>query len=122
MALMKIRYKGLSDVRVISVKDAEKHGIKLSQDLVWDHVGGVAGGQVIDGVKRPDWPNAAQGILVDGLSDDLLTVLRQEGTFTISEVKDGGTEGEPIVTGAALDDTGNVVRDTTTGQTSVKPK
>lgn len=121
MALFRIKYKGLSDVRVISVKDAEKHGVKLSADLVWDHVGGLRGGQVVTDVTRPDHPNANRGILVENLSDDLMKVLKNEGAFTVSEVKDGNVEGEEIITGEAVDDTAGVVRDTTTGQTSVNP-
>jgi hypothetical protein len=120
MALVRIRYKGLSDVRAITVKDAEKHGVTLSQDLVWDHVGGVAGGQVVEGIKRPDYPNAARGIVVDGISDELLKVLKDEGTFTVSEVKDDKTDGEEIIVGQPLDDTGSAVVDTTTGQKSTK--
>lgn len=119
MALVRVRYKGLSDVRIISVKDAEKHGVKLSADLVWDHQGRFAGGD-IPGIKRPDFPNASRGVVIDGLSDDLLKVLRDEGTFTVSEVKDDNTDGDDIITGEPLDDTGNAVRDTTTGQESVK--
>lgn len=119
MALVRIRYKGLSDVRVISVKDAEKHGVTLSQDLVWDNIGSVAGGEIGD-FKRPKHPNAARGIVVDGLSDELLKILRDEGTFTISEIKDDNTDGDDIVTGQPLDDTGSAVVDSTTGQKSVK--
>lgn len=120
MGLVRIRYKGLSDVRVISKEDAAKHGVSLSKDLVWDHVGGVAGGQVVTGVTRPDFPNASRGIVVDGLSDELLKVLRAEGTFTVSEINDDKTDGEDIITGEALDDTGDAVVDATTGQKSEK--
>jgi len=118
MALYRIRYKGLSDVRSISVKDAEKHGIKLSQDLVWDNQGENVGGPV-PGIKRPKNANP-RGVVVDGLSDEFLDVLRKEGTFTVTEIKDDNTEGDEIITGEALDDTGDVVRDTTSGQESVK--
>ncbi len=119
MALVRIRYKGLSDVRAISVKDAERHGVTLSEDLVWDHIGEEAGGPV-PGIKRPKKANASRGIVVDGLSDDLLKVLRDEGTFTISEIKDDNTDGDEIITGQPLDDTGSAVVDSTTGQKSQK--
>jgi hypothetical protein len=119
MALFRIRYKGLSDVRSISVKDAEKHGVQLSEDMVWDNAGSVVGGEMA-GINRPKHSNKARGIVVEGLSDELLKVLRDEGTFTISEIKDDNTEGDPIVTGSALDDTGSVVRDGTTGQETSK--
>lgn len=118
MALVRIKYKGLSDVRAITVKDAEKHGVTLSGDLVWDHVGGIAGGQIVEGIKRPDHANASRGIVVDGLSDELLKILRDEGTFTVSEVKDDLSDGEDIITGKPLDDTTGAVVDSTTGAKS----
>jgi hypothetical protein len=114
MALVRIRYKGLSDVRIITVKDAERHGVKLDKDLVWDSVGQAYGGQL-------RFPNTATGVVVDGLSDELEKVLRAEGTFTITEVNKGDlSDGQEIVSGQALDDTGNVVKDATTGQKSQK--
>lgn len=119
MALVRIRYKGLSDVRAISVKDAEKHGVKLSEDLVWDHQGENAGGPIA-GIKRPKFPNASRGIVVDGLSDELLKILRDEGTFTVSEIKDDNTDGDDIITGEALDDTGSRVVDATSGQSTTR--
>lgn len=119
MALVRIRYKGLSDVRVISVKDAEKHGVTMSKDLIWDNVGALAGGEVA-GVKRPQFSNAARGIVVDGMSDELLAVLKAEGTFTVTEVKDDKTDGEDVIVGEPLDDTQNAVTvtDATTGAKS----
>lgn len=120
MALVRIRYKGLSDVRVISVKDAEKHGVKISQDLVWDNLGENADGP-LDGIKRPKDPNNVRGIVVDGLSDALLDVLKKEGTFTVTEVKDDLSDGENVITGEPLDDTTGAVVDATTGAKS-KPK
>lgn len=120
MALVRIRYKGLSDVRAITVKDAEAHGVKLSQDLVWDHVGSHVGGEIAE-VKRPTHPNSSRGIVVDGLSDALLTVLRKEGTFTVTAIEDDNADGEDIITGEPLDDTGSAVVDATTGQRSEKP-
>ncbi len=120
MALVRVRYKGLSDVRAITVKDAEKHGVKLSQDLVWDHVGARVGGQVVPGIKRPELPNASKGIVIDGLSDELLEVLRKEATFTVSEIKDDNTDGDDIIKGEPLDDSGNTVVDATKGQKAPK--
>jgi hypothetical protein len=106
MALVRIRYKGLSDVRIISKKDAERHNVSISDDLVWDHRDG----------------SAKRGIVVDGLSDELLDVLKNEGTFTVTEVdKDTKVEKDDIIKGAPLDDTGSTVKDSTTGQVS-KPK
>lgn len=119
MALYRIKYKGLSDVRSISVEDAKQYGVTLSQDLVWDKYGSDRDGQIV-GINRPKLPTPTTGIVVDGLSDDLLKVLRAESTFTVTEVKDDLGDGEEIIKGQPLDDTGSVVRDATTGQESVR--
>lgn len=119
MALVRIRYKGLSDVRAITAQDLAQFGIQTDQDLVWDSVGRLAGGDV-PGINRPDRPNAARGIVVEGLSDDLLEALSKEGTFTITEINDDNTDGDDIVTGQALDDTGSRVVLGETGQVSEK--
>jgi hypothetical protein len=113
MALMRIRYKGLSDARVISAKDAEAHGVSLSHDLIWDNVGKARGGLL-------SRPNTNDGVVVDGLSDELLKVLKDEGTFTITEITKDGLEGQTVITGEALDDTGSTVVDKTSGQKSTK--
>jgi hypothetical protein len=113
MALMRIRYKGLSDVRAISVKDAEAHGVKLSHDLVWDNVGRSRGGWL-------SRPNTDTGVVVEGLSDELLKVLKDEGTFTITEVDKDGLDGQTVIEGQPLDDTGSTVVDKTSGQKSTK--
>lgn len=120
MALVRVRYKGLSDVRAISVKDAEEAGVKLSEDLVWDNQGG-AYGAPISGIKRPKQPNNHKGILIE-MSDELEQLLRREGTFTITEVDKDTMQDkdENIVTGSAVDDTGDTVIDATTGQKSKK--
>jgi hypothetical protein len=105
MALVKIRYKGLSDVRIISSDDLKARGINVDKDLVWSHQDG----------------SASRGIMVDGLSEELLNALRTEGTFTITEVdKDTKVEKEDIIVGKPLDDTGSTVTDSTTGQTDKK--
>ena len=119
MTLYRIKYKGLSDVRSISVEDAKRHGVELSSDLVWDRYGAKSDGQIA-GIKRPDYPTPERGIVVDGLSESLLKVLRDEGTFTVTEVKEDMSDGEDVITGKPLDDTGSAVKDATTGQVSVK--
>lgn len=119
MSLYRIKYKGLSDVRSISVKDAERSGVKLSGDLVWDRYGHQRDGHIA-GINRPKHANIDQGILVEGLSEDFLTMLRKEGTFTVTEVKEDAPEGEPIIKGEPLDDTGSTVKDLTTGEESTK--
>lgn len=111
MALFKVRYKGLSDIRSMSKKELGDVGVGVDGDLRW---------------ARPN--NGAYGahnvVFIDSPSDGLLEVLKAEGTFTVSEVKDddnGPSEGEPIVTGHEVDDTGAVVRDLTTGAESTNP-
>lgn len=119
MALVRIRYKGLSDVRSISVADAKRHGVDLSADLVWDRYGYERDGK-ITGINRPRFSNADRGVVVDGLSEDLLKILKDEGTFTVTEIKDDNTEGDEIIVGKPLDDTGSTVVDATSGQRSTK--
>lgn len=120
MALVRVRYKGLSDVRAITVEDLKAHGIEMSKDLIWDSQGAAVGGQTVPGVERPKFPNAARGIVIDSPSDVLLALLEREGTFTVTEITDDKADGEEIITGAPLDDTGSAVVDSTTGQKSVK--
>lgn len=102
MALSKVRYKGLSDVRVMSQKDLAAAGVGVDRDLRWD-------------------PSNRRTIFVEDLSDDLLKIFREEGTFTVSEVDaETGKTVQEFVKGAPLDDTGSVVKDGNTGQTSRK--
>jgi hypothetical protein len=109
MALFKVRYKGLSDIREISKKHlADDRGVGVDGDLRW---------------ARPnDGPWGVHNVVyIENPSDELLQILKDEGTFTVSEVKEGDEPGEhePIITGSVLDDTGSVVRDNTTGAVSV---
>lgn len=110
MALFKVRYKGLSDIREISKKHlADDRGVGVDGDLRWARPGD---GQY--GVHNV--------VYIDSPSDELLEILKTEGTFTVSEVKDGDEPGEhePIITGHELDDTArsNVVKDSTSGAVS----
>jgi hypothetical protein len=102
MALVKVRYKGLSDVRVMSVQDLKAAGVSVESKLQWD-------------------PENRHVVYIDGMSETLEALFREEGTFTIEEVdeKDGKTV-KTIVKGKPLDDTGSTVVDGTTGQKSVK--
>lgn len=101
MALTRVRYKGLSDVREMSQEDLFGAGVSLSAGLVWND------------------SNKVNGILIEDPSERLLEIFTQEGTFTVTEVnEDDNTDGEEIVTGQPLDDTGNTVIDTTANRAS----
>jgi hypothetical protein len=99
MALIRVKYKGLSDVREMSQKDLEGAGVSLSAGLRWDHT------------------NRHSGVLVENPSDRLLEIFKDEGTFTVSKDAEQG-EGEEIIEGKPLDDTGGVVTDATSGRQS----
>lgn len=94
MAKVRVYYKGLSDVRVISVDDLKAHNIEVSEDLVWDRVGKVNGGVL----------NAPRLAINIDAPDELIKVLRGEQSFTISEIKDDGEVGDDIVVGQAIDE------------------
>jgi hypothetical protein len=110
MALFKVRYKGLSDIREISKKHlADVHSVGVDGDLRWARPGD--GNYGVHNV-----------VFIENPSDGLLEVFKNEGTFTVTEVKDGEqgpSEGQEIITGSVLDDTGSTVRDLTTGAESV---
>lgn len=103
MTLYRVKYKGLSTIREISGKDLKKHNVGVDRDLVWS-------------------PSNNHTVVVDGMSDRLLEILRADRTFTVSEVKDQGeVESEEIIKGETLDDTAAVVVDGSTGQESENP-
>ena len=110
MAKVRVYYKGLSDVRIISQDDLKRHNIEVSEDLIWDRVGEANGG-----VLRA--PRIA--INIDA-PEELIKILRGEQTFTISEIKDDGTVGDDIVVGKALDESAVAAKvvDASTGATS----
>ncbi len=97
MARVRVRYKGLSDERIITQKDLEPLGISIDRDLVWAGHG--------------------RALTID-MTDELEAVLRREGTFSISEIKDDNTAGDEVVKATISDDTVNAseVVDKTTGQ------
>jgi hypothetical protein len=85
MAKVRVKYKGFSDVREITQKQLEAIGIGVSADLVFDH--------------------SNNHTMVIDINDELTNVLRKEGTFTISEIKDDKTIGDDVVTATIFDDT-----------------
>ena len=75
MAKIKVRYKGIADVREISKKDLEAAGVEgIENDLVWNRKNLFA--------------------LELDASDKLEEVLRNEGHFSISKVDDSGSDSE----------------------------
>lgn len=102
MALTRVYYKGLSDIREMSKKDLAAAGVGVDGPLRFD--------------RSNNWT-----VHVDNISDRLVEVLKAEGTFTVTEVDaETGKNVKDIVKGTSLDDTGSVVRDGVTGETSVK--
>lgn len=103
MAKVRVYYQGLSDVREISKKHlADVHGIEVSQDLVWTN-------------ERP-------AINID-INDELTAILKREGTFKITEIKDDGTLGDDVISATISDDTvtSATVVNANTGQKSTNP-
>lgn len=103
MAKARVRYKGLSDERIITAEDLKPHGIGVDKDLVFSRANGYA-------------------MNID-LNDELTALLRKEGTFTISEIKDDNTTGDDIVKATIADDTAISAKavNANTGQSSTNP-
>lgn len=105
MATFKVQYKGLSDIREMSVKDLAAAGVTVDKKLRWERR------SVLDPV-----------VYVTDPSDELLEVLKAEGTFNVVEV-DAKTDlptGVELIKSTKKDDTGDTVVDGTTGQVTSK--
>lgn len=92
MAEVKVRYKGMSDVRTLPADQLKERGVEgIDHDLVF-HAGNLWS------MKVP-------------MSDELEAILRAEGTFTIEDVKDDGSTDtdNPFLTATPQDDTGDTV-------------
>ena len=75
MAKIAVTYVGLSDLRGLEAKQVEKdHGIKLSGDLWWKQ---------------------NQTLVIDA-GEEFVQLLRDQGHFRISEVKDDDSMGEVV--------------------------
>ena len=100
MALTRVRYKGMSDVRIMSKADLASVGIGVDGQLKWE-------------------PKNHWSVFIEDISDELLEIFKNDGTFTVEEVdEETGKTVQTIVKGARLDDTGSTVVDATTGQKS----
>lgn len=105
MSLHRVVYKGLSDIREMSKKDLKAAGVEVGATLRWD--------KTTHG-RRP-------AVILQDISDRMLEIFQEEGTFTVTEIDEETMQeqgGEPIIVGNAIDDTGAVVVDGTTGQRS----
>lgn len=102
MALTRIRYRGLSDVRVMSKRDLASAGVGVESELKWDRTN-------------------RHTVVVENMSEVLEDLLKAEGTFTIEEIDaETGKTVQTIVKATKADDTGATVVDGTTGQKSTK--
>lgn len=102
MALTKVRYKGLSDVRIIEAKDPglKARGIAIEKDMMWTR---------------------NSSIIVEDMSPEMEKMFREDGAFTVTEVdKETKAEGQEIIKATKVDDSGSTVKDNTTGQVSKK--
>jgi hypothetical protein len=106
MAVHKVTYKGLSDIREMTKKQLADVGIGMDGNLVWD--------------KTKQGP--VPFLFIEDASDNIMQLFKDEGTFTVVEVDDKGAEvgDSPVIKGASLDDTGNTVVDKTKGTTSTR--
>jgi hypothetical protein len=98
MALIKVRYKGIADVREITAKQLkDNNNVIVDNDMVWHRGNGFS-------------------VVVDA-NDRLEEVLREQGHFTISALTDAG--GETVVSTASdPDNEGDVLVDGDTGATT----
>lgn len=98
MALIRVRYKGIADVREITAKQLkDNNGVIVDNDMVWNRANGFS-------------------VVVDA-NDRLEEVLREQGHFTISTVDDAG--GEKVVAKASdPDNEGDILVDGDTGATT----
>ena len=92
MALTKVRYVGLSDVRTMSKEDLAAAGVGVDKDLHWD--------------VRNAWTQ-----MIESPNDDLLLIFKKEGTFTVEDASAADGKGRVIVKHdpKALDDMTNTV-------------
>lgn len=104
MAKVRARYKGISDVREFTQKQLREHGVEVDRDLVFHRGNGFA-------------------LNIDA-TDDLVAILRNEGTFTLSEITDDNQIGDDIITSSVTDDTAvaGKVADGNTGQVEENKK
>jgi len=91
MAEVKVRYKGLSDERIIPASDLQERGVTgIDKDLRW-------------------WIGNHWALTLP-MSEELEAILRADGSFSFDPVKDDGTnDGDNADNTRTVDDTGNTV-------------
>jgi hypothetical protein len=96
MALMEVRYRGLSDYRVLSADQLDyDHGIKVGEHRsvprgVADRINRDLSGVDVNPNKDLVWgPHNGWKLVLD-VDEDMERVLRAEGHFTLSKVSDDG--------------------------------
>lgn len=100
MALTRVKYKGLSDLRLMSQEDLNDAGFPLDSELRWDKAN-------------------RHTVFIKDPSDELLEMFAEEGVFQVQPVDAKGVaEGDPVIEGEVLDDTAPTVVDGRTGQES----
>ena len=101
MALMKVRYKGIADVRIIHAKDVkDAHGVEMDRDVEWSRANNFA--------------------VVMDVSPQMEEILRAQGHFSLHALKDDGSESEVVATATDPGNEGDVIADSTTGAKTTK--
>lgn len=96
MALMKVRYKGIADVRILHARDVkEAHGITMDNDVTWSRTNNFA--------------------VVMDVSPQMEEVLRAQGHFSLHALKDDGSESEVVAVATDPDNEGDQIVDSASG-------
>lgn len=106
MSKVLVRYVGLADWRVLTQDNLKKHGISLDRaegNPKW----------LRDAVTVPVGPNDLvwsrnQALALDA-SDAMVELLKAQGHFQISELKDDGTEGKVVATASDPQYDGDII-------------
>ena len=98
MSLIKVRYKGVADVRTITRKQFASVGVTVDKDVEWNRSNSFT--VVLDTNERME------------------EVLREQGHFTLSTL-DSGTGETPISTATNPAGEGDLLVDGNTGDTTV---
>jgi hypothetical protein len=78
MALMKVQYVGISDVRQILPSELKAHGVAIDKKIVWDHYN--------------------QYSVVLDVNERFEQILRDQGHFTLTAVDNDGKDVEVVAT------------------------
>lgn len=101
MAKVEVRYRGISDQRILTQDQLAEHGINVDRDLVWD--------------PSNKWTLKLE---VNAAFESLL---RNQGHFELHEVKDDGEAGSAVAVAEDPDHPGDVVEGATTETSKSAP-